>query len=124
MGNALRKIIGSGTSAGSAAYISGDFGGGLAAAGTTQATATVQQFDNSEYTTVGSGSGVVLNSSNAPSDEILIANAQPTNALLVYPELGSTINALSANTAFSIPAGGRCLFVKLTATRYYALLSA
>lgn len=124
MGNSLRKILGSGIPPLASQNISGDFANALSAAGTTQATATLIQADNNEFTTVSSGSGVILNFNNAPADETFVANAQPTNALLVYPEVGSSINALSANTGFSIPAGGRALFVKLTPTKYYALLSA
>ena len=124
MPNAIRKMLGSGVPAQAATYIGGDVQSGFAAAGSTQATATLLNFDCTEVTTVGSGAGVIANSNNQVGDDYIVCNAQATNALLVYPEVGSSINALSANTGFSIPAGKNALFIKLTQTKYYSILSA
>ena len=74
-----------------------------AAAGTTQATATPIDDDSIiNVTTVGAGSGVILANQGAAS--ITVFNNNGTNALLVYPPLGGTINQTAANTGYSVAA--------------------
>lgn len=121
--NCVRKILGAGTPPLASQNISGDFSAALTALGTNQATAFLQQSDCNEFTTVAASTGVILNSNNAPGDEVFIANAG-ANTLSVYPEVGSSINALSANSAFSVAAGKSAIFVKLTSTKYYSILTA
>lgn len=123
MPNCVRKILGSGTPPLPSQNISGDFSNALTGLGSTQATALLQQSDCNEFTTVASSTGFVLNALNAPGDEVFIANFG-SNPLSVYPELGSSINALSTNTAFSLTNGKSMLLVKLTATKYYSILTA
>jgi len=95
---------------------------GLSAAGTTQGTATAITNQTNEFTTVGSGQGGIL-----PSPEqgefIFVANAG-ANALLVYPASGHSINALSANTAFSLAAGKNAMFWAATSSKWYVNLTA
>lgn len=117
-------MLGSGISAQAATYIGGDVQTGFAAAGTTQATAALLQYDCTEVTTVGSGSGVIANSNNQVGDDFLVSNAQGSNALLVYAEVGSSINALATTSGFSIPANKTAIFWKAKSTKYYAILSA
>lgn len=97
-------------------------GSGLSAAGSTQGTATVITKQTNEFTTVGSGQGAVL-----PSPEqgefIFVANSG-ANALNVYPASGHSINALAANTAFSLAVGKNAVFWAATASKWYANLSA
>ena len=122
--SAARKLLGSGVPAQAANYIGGDVQTGFAAAGTTQTNAALLQYDNTEVTTVGSGSGVIANSNNQVGDDFIVSNAQGTNALLVYAEVGSSINALSTTSGFSIPANKSALFWKAKSTKYYVILSA
>lgn len=95
---------------------------GISASGTTQGTATIISNQTNEFTTVAAGSGGIL-----PSPEqgefIFIANAG-ANALNVYPASGHSLNALAANTAFSLPAGKNALFWAATASKWYVNLSA
>jgi hypothetical protein len=97
-------------------------GAGLSGAGTTQGTATVITKQTNEFTTVAASSGAIL-----PGPEqgefIFVANAG-ANALNVYPASGHSINALSANTAFSLAAGKNAIFWAATASKWYANLSA
>jgi hypothetical protein len=97
-------------------------GSGLTAAGTTQGTALAITNQTNEFTTVAAGSGGIL-----PSPEqgefIFVANAG-ANALNVYPATGHTINALAANTAFSLAAGKNCIFWAATSSKWYANLTA
>jgi hypothetical protein len=97
-------------------------GSGLSAAGTNQAGATAITKQTNEFTTVAASSGARL-----PSPEqgefIFIANAG-ANALAVYPATGHSINALAANTAFSLAAGKNALFWAATASKWYVNLSA
>ena len=121
--SAIRKLMGSGLSAQAATYINGDVLVGASAAGTSQSNATLLQYDFTEVTTCSSGQGVIANSNNQIGDEFCVANAQASNALLVYAEVGSKINALSTTSGFSIPASKNALFIKVKPTQYYAILS-
>lgn len=95
---------------------------GLTAAGTTQGTALAITNQTNEFTTVAASSGGIL-----PSPEqgefIFVANAG-ANALNVYPASGHSINALAANTAFSLAAGKNAVFWAASATKWYVNLSA
>lgn len=96
---------------------------GISAAGTTQGTATALTKDQNEVTTVAAGSGVKLPASTA-GNAIAVANAQATNALLVYPATGDAINALAANTALSLAAGKNAIFFCCAAGKWYAVVTA
>jgi hypothetical protein len=78
---------------------------GLTAAGNSQTTAFL--LDNGvyhEFTTVGSGQGCVLPVPVELPREITISN-NGGHALLVYPQVGGTIDNGSANAAVSVAAG-------------------
>lgn len=81
------------------------------AAGTTQANAYAVTNDFIVFTTVGAGTGARLPAQNAISmtaiagDIYRMANAQATNALLVYPAVGGNFVGLAANASVSVPAG-------------------
>lgn len=94
------KVMGAGMPAGMANFLLGDVQDSMTAAGTTQATAKPMGSGISRFTTVASGSGALLPSGSI-GDEVLVINAG-ANALSVYPPVGHSINAQSANAAFSL----------------------
>jgi hypothetical protein len=96
--------------------------GGISAAGATQGTATALTKDINEVTTVAAGTGVILFAS-AAGNRVHIANAG-ANALAVYPASGEAINALAANTAFSLPAGKNAIFFCAATGKWYVVLTA
>jgi hypothetical protein len=96
---------------------------GISAAGTTQGTATALTKDCNEVTTVSAGQGVKLPAS-AAGNNVSVANAQATNALLVYPATGEAINALATNAGFSLAAGKNAIFFCCAAGKWYVVLSA
>lgn len=94
----------------------------VAAAGTTQATATLLLAGISEVTTVASGSGVILWPGAAGTSQ-LVYNAG-ANALKVYPPVGLQFNALGANAADVLPVNTACEYWTVSATRITGLRSA
>jgi len=119
----VRKIIASGVAPQSAQVIAGDFATGLTATGNSQATGLVLPADANEFTTVASSTGCVIPAQLNIGDAVMVFNFG-ANALSVYPPVGESINALSANTAFSVASGGRAAFWKANNTRWAAILSA
>lgn len=100
--------------------------GGLTAAGTTNANALVLSSDADLHTitTAGAGTGAILSAPSGAGDEVVVFN-RGANAVLVYPQAGGQINALTATTAgFSVAAGGRCVFVCHDGVNWMAFLSA
>lgn len=75
---------------------------GLTATGTTQANALPLPADASHFGTVAAGAGCILPACNA-GDTGVIFNGS-TNALLVYPPVGASINKGAANASYSIAA--------------------
>lgn len=73
------------------------------AAGTTQTDAFALIGNITLFGTVASGAGARLPSATGKSPYFVFNGG--ANALLVYPATGETINASSANTAFSVTAG-------------------
>jgi len=106
---------------------------GMAAAGTTQGTATPLIRLMNRVTTVAAGSGVILpNTANlraASSLTITVLNAQATNPLKVYPYGTDAIEALGAGVAYSLgaPTGGQaskvCQFITTVAGLWHVMLS-
>ena len=95
----------------------------VAAAGTTQATATPIVSSLSNVTTVGAGSGVILPAGSGAA-RMVVFNNQATNALLVYPPLGGTIGAGAANAGFSVPANKAVWLVTADGVFWIPALSA
>lgn len=54
---------------------------------------------------VSGASNTFNGTGNTTGMEIIVTNAAATNAMNVFPQSGQSINALSANTAFSLVAG-------------------
>ena len=92
------------------------------ATGASQGTALPLPGDIVAFTTVAASTGTILPAMNQ-GDSVVISN-QGANALSVYPPVGGTINALSANTAFSQTAAKTAIYHCIDALTYLALLSA
>ena len=95
-------------------------GTGLAAAGTTQATATALVNDLNEVVTVSSGSNSVLLPDPGVGAEIIVRNAQGSSALLVYPPTGQSIDIGAANNPLSMGANSTKTFRKMSNTKWYS----
>ena len=117
------KVMGSGMPGLTITAVCSDTATALSAAGTTQGTATELTAADSEITTVGSGSGVVLSSKLAPGDEQTVYNAG-ANPLKVYPPSGMKINSLAANASMTLATNTACFYKCLSTTRVMAVLSA
>ena len=117
-----RQMMGGGLSAGQAKAINGSVATALTAAGTTQGTAYAINAGTAVFGTVAASSGAILPSCEV-SDEVYIYNGG-ANALTVYPDSGSTINQLSANSGFSLGPNTAVMCKRITTTRWIALLSA
>jgi hypothetical protein len=102
--------------------IIGDVATGLTASTTTQSTATAITADVSVFTTVASTGAVILPTGGAA--DILIMNGQATNALVVFPPLGGTINGGSANASYSQAVSKCARYVTADGLAYYAMTSA
>jgi hypothetical protein len=89
---------------------------GLAARGTTQATALALTLDINEVLTVPALSGVVLIALQ-PGQAQEVYNGDAANALLVYPALGSKIDALGLNAAYSLAHGKTQIFTAYSTTQ-------
>lgn len=94
------RLVVTGISAQQASAIQGVVGNGLTATGSTQATALALPGDVNYFTTVAASTGTILPAMN-PGDEVTIYN-KGANALAVYPPTGAIINAIAANSAYSV----------------------
>jgi hypothetical protein len=102
------------------AMLFGDTGGGIAAAGTTQTTATTCTGDHERVTSGSNGAGVILKAGNR--EDIRSVSNQTTNSILVYPPVGASINGTAANTAAVLPAAMGGLFIFRSTTDITAVL--
>ena len=102
--------------------ISGDVATSLTASTTTQATATAITADVSVFTTVASTGAVILPSGGAA--DILIMKGQATNALIVFPPVGGTINNGSANASYSQAVSKCARYVTADGVAWFAMTSA
>jgi hypothetical protein len=117
------KIIGQGIWAEAAQQlIAGDVLTGQTASTTTQATATAITADITVFTTVASTGAVILPAGGAA--DILIMNGQATNALIVFPPIGGTINGGSANASYSQAVSKCARYVSADGMAWYAMTSA
>lgn len=93
---------------------------GIAAAGTSQATATVLASNGTAFnvSTVASGTGVQLPSSWSGA-EIAVNNNQAVNTLDIYPASGEKINALSTNAAYSAAVSTVTILYCFTAGQWF-----
>jgi len=91
----------------------------VSAAGTTQGTATGLVSNVNNVTVVAvSADGVRLPTAVAGM-RILVRNSDSADTLSIYPATGGTINALSANAAFTLAAGSTTELMATTATQWY-----
>jgi hypothetical protein len=95
----------------------------LTSTGSTQATALSISADVNFISTVAAGSGVVLYN-GVIGDSVFIMNDAGANALTVYPPVGGKVNNLATNAGFSLAANTPVWCIKVTATRWFAMLSA
>lgn len=116
------RVMGSGVAPLTAVNIVGDFTGSLVATGSTQATALQLNSAINDVITTAASTGVVLPVAEVPAT-VTVYNAG-ANALLVYPQLGSQINALALNAGFSIGANKGATFVGTSPTTWRAILGA
>ena len=116
------RMMGGGLSSGQAQAVNGDVNAAVSAAGTTQATATTLKSGICVITTAAASSGVILTNGQI-GDEYDILNLG-ANAVTVYPPTSGQVNALSANTGFTLATNTAVKVKKFTATRWMAFLSA
>lgn len=92
----------------------GDVATGIAAAGTTQAAATVLPADHCTVTaaTQGSADGVVMKDGNAGSTRT-VAN-HTSGSIVVYPPSGASLNGSTANVGITLPTKKAALLFFLT----------
>jgi hypothetical protein len=87
----------------------------IAAAGTTQATATALIVDIALVNS-GSGGGIVLQNKIGQKQEIFNRSGAAIN---IYPPTGASIESAGTNVAVSLANGGHATFIALTATQIY-----
>jgi hypothetical protein len=117
------RIVASGLSAVNSQAIQGVTANTLTATGSTQGTALALPADVNRFTTVAASTGTILPPMN-PGDEVIIYNGG-ANALSVYPPVGGAINAIAANSPYSVAtATPFCTVSCITATVYIASQSA
>jgi hypothetical protein len=93
---------------------------GISAAGATLGTATDLTKDINVVSTVGVNQGVSL-PSEVVGMTIIVMNIG-ANSLYVYPSVGSAqIDALGAGIGFSLPSGGRIMYICVSASQWYTL---
>lgn len=119
----VKNLVREGVPYSQALATAGTVATGLSAAGSTQATAAPIVEDFSVFSTVAAGQGAILPAQSDRLDSYEVANLG-ANALLVYPPVGGTINALAANAGFSVAAGKVASFKKVNGTLYIACVSA
>lgn len=94
----------------------GDVGTDIAAAGTTQGTATTMTGDHNRVTsaTAGSAQGVILKAGNALSPRTV--SNQTAVDIVVYPPVGAQLNGYTANAGITIPAYKAAIFLFTSST--------
>ena len=101
-------------------YVIRSVGTGIAAAGTTQGTATALTKEiNIVSTVAGGANGVVL--PTAVAGMVLTITNSSATGLNVYPASGGQINALGTNLSFTQPASATLQFIAPTSTQWYTV---
>jgi hypothetical protein len=91
----------------------------VSAAGTTQGTATGLVSNINNVTVVTAAAAGVRLPTAVAGMRILIRNSDSADTLSIYPATGGTINALSANAAFTLTAGSTIELMATTTTQWY-----
>lgn len=94
---------------------------GIAAAGTTQGTATALTASLNYVSSVSAGTGVVLAGTVGTSQSVYNGGLNP---LKVYPPTGAAINQLTVNAAMNLPVNTACRFDVFSSTVIIGNLSA
>ncbi len=115
-------IMKGGFSAMSAQAINGQVNSAVSAAGSTITDATDLTSSINVVTTVASGAGVQLPAAMV-GDEVEILNLG-ANVLTIYPDAGSSINQVAANTGISLGTNTAIKLRKYTSTKWAGFLSA
>lgn len=119
-----KNIMGTGVpAAAAAADVIASVATALTSTGTTQATALTISADANFVSTVASGTGVIVYNGMI-GDSCFVMNDGGANALTVYPPVGSKFNNLATNAGFTLGANTPVWVLKVTATRWFAMLSA
>jgi len=117
------KVMGAGIPGLAVQALCMDAATGIAAAGTTQGTATSLTAAVNFLSTVASGAGVVLSASATGGDSQLIFNGG-SNAVKVYPPSGAKINGLATDAPALLAINTACEFWCGSSTQWAAVLSA
>lgn len=99
------------------AALVGSVGAGIAAAGTSQATATVLKAQDNAITSCALGAGVELPAA-VIGEQVRVLNRGST-ACRIYPPSGGQIEAAGVNAATTLAAGADATFEAFTATQWY-----
>jgi len=95
----------------------------VSAAGSDQSGATALTQPINIVTTVAASTGVKLSSASSTGYWQIVLNAG-ANALTVYPDSSSQINALAVDTGFLLATNTACAFWRASTTRWVGVLSA
>jgi hypothetical protein len=117
------KLTGAGVPPLATQVIRGTVSNNLTATGTTQAGALLMSDDVNVFTTVGSGAGALLNANLGPGDTQDVFNSQATNALLIYPPSGGTINNGTLNASISLAANKAAQFRSVNGLNFYYVVT-
>ena len=118
-----KNVVGGGFSSAQAQAINGNnINSAVAAAGTTQGTATALTADGSVVTSGGADSGVQLYNGMI-GDSMWVFNNQLVN-IKVYPPTSGKINQIVANGSHTLPAQTYAIYQKVTAPQWVAHQSA
>jgi hypothetical protein len=91
----------------------------VSAAGATQGTATALVSNINNVTVVAAAADGVRLPTAVAGMRILIRNSDALDTLMIYPATGGQINALGANTAFTLVAGMTIELMATTTTQWY-----
>lgn len=92
----------------------------VAAAGSTQGTATALTKSYNVVTPVASSTGVALPTPPAAGLRVVVIN-KGANTLNVYPATGGAIDAASTNTAVTLPVNGAATYQAASTTQWYTV---
>ena len=117
-----KNFVGSGFSGQQAQAITSNVIGTVAAAGTTQGTATALTADVNNVTSGGADSGVILYNGTIGDDQYVYNNQLVQ--IRVYPPTGAKINQIAADGGHILAAQTSGFYKKLSATQCMCLQSA
>lgn len=101
-------------------HMRGVFNGAQTSAGSTQGTAATMLASHVIIKSVSAGTGLILPNSDVNFGHI-VANGDSSNALLVYPPVGGSINNAPINTPLTLPAGRAALCFAQNSINYSAV---